>query len=87
MDSETLLRAAAGASAPWNSIYASRESDARVKLPGDFRQDSQREIDRCLHCPFDDCDGEDCSVAWRKILVVCQVKKVPGKKSRNKKRD
>lgn len=79
MDS-TLLRAASGATAPWNSIDSFREDDARRRLPGDFRNDSKANIERCLHCPYEDCDGEDCSQEWKKILVIRQVKHAPGRK-------
>lgn len=76
----TLLKSAENATAPWNSMDSFREADARRKLPGDFVNDSKAEIERCLHCPYEDCDGLDCMDAWKKILVIRKVKHKPGRK-------
>lgn len=76
-----LIAAATRAVYPWRSTEASLYADARRKLLPDFSTDTQREINMCLRCPYEDCIG--CIDGWKELRFITYTAK-PRKKERKR---
>lgn len=68
-----LIASATHATVPWRSSEARLLVDARIKVLPDLDNDTQRQIDMCLRCPYEDCIG--CIDGWKELRFITYTAK------------